>query len=206
MTTTPAESVYEGEAWLLSPPRRAVAEPTVDQMTSNEEAGMSSQPMLHLPGGDQFQERESLYQTIREQASQLDRLSAQVDSLLYRQRELRTMLLEAHEELAQRDAEVEQIRARHQSDLEQRTAEVTAALHGEILRRDAEIAHRDAELERRDAELVRRDAATDELRTWAFGEINELRVQLERDRRQLNSFRTSRLWRSRQLLKRFLRV
>jgi hypothetical protein len=192
MTTTPAESVHEGDGWLLDSPRRAAPDFTVAHMTHNDETGTPSQSVLRLPGGDAAQERESLYQTIREQASQLDRLTSQAESLLHRQRELRTMLIEAHEQLIRRDSEVEQIRARHHAELERTTAEVTARLHGEILQRDAE--------------LLRRDAATDELRTWALGQIDDLKAQLERDRRQLNSFRSSRLWRTRQLMKRLLRV
>ena len=56
-------------------------------------------------------------QTIAEQTSHLDRLTATVDSLMERQQELRQSLQDAHAQLVERDDQIARLRARER-DLE----------------------------------------------------------------------------------------
>jgi hypothetical protein len=61
----------------------------------------------HLP--EQLRELEALRQTLTEQREQLDRLGEQVAMGGDRDRELRTMLVEAHDQLVKRDEEIRRL-------------------------------------------------------------------------------------------------
>jgi len=181
MTATPTESTHDRDVWLPASARLATPDTKASRVTQNDDLAIPPPALFRLPGDDASPERDALYQTIREQTAHLERLTAQVEHFMHRQRELRTLLLEAQQQLLQRDAELEQIRARHLTELDARTSEVTSRLYGEILQREA---------------------ATAELRTWSLGQIQDLTGQLERSREQLQAFRSGRWWRLRLFIKR----
>jgi hypothetical protein len=184
MTSTPAESAHEGQGWIAASPRLLTNGLKIDPAMHDEGMTLQPQPVFHLASDDSAHERDMLYQTIREQASHVDRLSAYVDSLIQRQRELRTLLLEAHEQLIQRDTELEHVRER-------------------IMQHDAEAQQRSAHLY---GEILQRDAAMNEFRAQADEKIRQLSEKVERESQQLRAFRNSRLWRIRLFVKRITRI
>lgn len=134
--------------------------------------------------------------TIDEQARQLDRLREQLEAALGRERELRRMLIEAHEALYERDLELQQLRER------------AASL-------DAIVAERTAWAERVVAEAEERLRLIEE-QTRIIGEyatmadehrrvIPELRERAERAERTIREMRATPVWRTASAVKRLAR-
>lgn len=176
MTTHPAETPDEQHsvrmAWTASSVRGASGRNGHDV-----EGGGAVQAMHDVDADAAAPEVRALRQTVREQMQHIDELNAHVELLIGRQRELRMLLLETHDQLIKRDEAL----GRAQTGLppKEPRAEI------ERIRRHAviQVQQRDAEIERLRLEAV------------------ELRASVKRERERLRAFKSTRYWRFRLWLK-----
>jgi uncharacterized protein involved in exopolysaccharide biosynthesis len=98
---------------------------------------------------------QALRLTVAEQADHLDSLRARLEEMAKRQVELRRLLLEAHESLVERDAEIERVRG-----------EMVEEIRRDLQLKDGEIAHRGEVI----AELQAAVAAMEQTRLWRTGQ------------------------------------
>jgi hypothetical protein len=113
------------------------------------------------------EEHDALQLTLLEQTEHLDALTARLEFMSYREAELRAMLIDAHEQLVERDHEIQRLRASH-DHMHAQMAEVIAWAHravGDVTERDAIIGDLQATLHEQTAwaqhaagEVVQRDA------------------------------------------------
>ena len=183
MAQVAGESAREADRRVSTSPRLASAGTATGDEQAPNGSRSPGQAVIQLAPSDSESVHDTLYQTIRDQGSHLDRLAVHVEALLGRQRELRALLLEAQDHLVQRDAELEQLRAR-------------------VAVQDAELELRSAQLK---AEIAHRDTIEDGIRSWSEGQIRELKSKIALQEQQLKSFRSTYWWRLRQFIRRLLR-
>lgn len=126
-------------------------------------------------------EGDALSRTVAEQLAEIDRLATRIAFLTDRQRELRALLMDAHDQLQKRDDELERLRD-HVRQLK---------LGRDELRRSHEQA--EALLAERDTELADCRAL-----------VVELRAAVKRERERLRAFKDTRYWRLRLWVKRLV--
>ena len=105
-------------------------------------------------------EAADLHRTVAEQAEHIEMLEARLESVCGREAELRTLLLDAHDQLLRRDDELD---AAYKQEM-QRSDDALAAAHEEIRRREEALESLRPALEVAHREIARREEALESLR------------------------------------------
>ena len=145
--------------------------------------------------GSKGQELRSLQQTAAEQMDHLDALNVRMQFLTSRETELRTLLLDAHEQLKERDEELRSLQAQMRERFAQREAEVHEQLGaaGEQLRQhDRQLR---AELNNLHEQI--QQSGKDDLQTKHLHEqiIQSLHEEVEWLEGRIHKMESTRMWR-----------